>query len=504
MKKKLFLFSIFLSLLTYSQVTVGIKDLKVNNTAQSIGVPIKFGTSSYVHVNFTVTLSKSGSFSIGNCYLYVRVQNNAGVQYDLITPIDVPSGTFQTSAASVIDKDIPASNINYGTGNYLSVRLVQQQSPGTVWYSPNIELIKSPTFSISPTSFSVPCNSTSPVTFICNSNNNIGTFSYKWQVGNGWSYNGSPVTGIITTTTNSIVLKPTSASVLPSSVYVSPVWNGQDQSFLGCAITRQVIDKNAIISGNSIICNLGSANNYSVNLNSIGNTFNWTISDTSIAQISSTNDSSVNVIASKQGSFTLTSVISNSCNQSLMISKKIYVGKPKFHAEPSPNNTNYVTFNLVSDIPDVSLAEQGLLPSQVVWKRLDTGSTKTGFSYFQIGPGYDWSSDVEITGTNSCGQYVTNVTITPPPPPPCPGFKVGKTNQYAYRIIEDPCLGANTYKGTLTSKIENVEIIITDSNGNIILETKELNFDLNKKLPGVYYLKIMKAKKLIYSQKLLR
>ena len=104
MKKKLFLFSIFLSLLTYSQVTVGIKDLKVNNTAQSIGVPIKFGTSSYVHVNFTVTLSKSGSFSIGNCYLYVRVQNNAGVQYDLITPIDVPSGTFQTSAASVIDK----------------------------------------------------------------------------------------------------------------------------------------------------------------------------------------------------------------------------------------------------------------------------------------------------------------------------------------------------------------------------------------------------------------
>lgn len=56
---------IFTTLIAKSQLlTVGIKELKVNNINQPISNPINLGTSSTANAKFTVTLTKPTSISL--------------------------------------------------------------------------------------------------------------------------------------------------------------------------------------------------------------------------------------------------------------------------------------------------------------------------------------------------------------------------------------------------------------------------------------------------------
>ncbi len=327
--KQIFLFLFCLiSFLGKSQMTVGIKDLKVNNNEQSINSPINLWTNSSANVKFTITYSKSSTYVVGNCTVFVRSYNSNGQYTDLITPINTYFPDSETSFATAIDKDIYANNITFNPGNYLVVEVVR--SGGGGWSSPKVNIVKTPTFTLNPVNLGIPCGSTNPVTFTCNSNTEIGSFSYKWNVGNGWSKDGNPVSGTIITTASTLTLTPTDANVLPSGVSVEITWNSLYSSNRYCEVKRQAFDSSnslQITGSNTTVCTFPTALSYSVN-SAAGDSVLWTTSDSSIGELQNSTGSSVSVLIKRQGEITLTAVVTNSCGQNKTVLRKIWAGAP--------------------------------------------------------------------------------------------------------------------------------------------------------------------------------
>ena len=187
--------------------------------------------------------------------------------------------------------------------------------------------------------------------------------------------------------------------------------------------------------------------------------------------------------------------------------------------DPDPNNTNYVTFYAVgssngASINNPMLTEEGLTPTSIVWKRLDNGTTKTGYSYFATFPNYNSSFDVEVKATNSCGTFTTYATIAPPPPPLCDTYSVTKVSGSAstYKII-DPCsssmVNAKSASNSIVSKsssdkLSGLNTTVSNAMGKIVISTNQLEFNIDNQLPGVYYLRIIKNGKVVHTQNLLK
>ncbi len=328
MKQFFFLLLCLISFFGKSQMTIGIKDLKVNNNGQSINSPINLWTNNSANVKFTITYSKSSTYVVGNCTVFVRSYNSNGQYTDLITPIYTYFADSGTSFATAIDTDIYANNITFNSGNYLSVEVVS--NGGGAWYSSKINIVKTPTIMLSPTSVTIPCGSTNPVTFSCNANTDIGAFSYKWNVGSGWSKDGNPVSGTITTTASTLTLTPTSATVLPSGVSVDITWNTAYSFTRYCEVKRQAFDNSNLLQitgSNTTVCTFPSALSYSVN-SAAGDSVSWTTSDSSIGELQNSTGSSVSILMKRQGEITLTAVVTNSCGQNKTVSRKIWAGTP--------------------------------------------------------------------------------------------------------------------------------------------------------------------------------
>ncbi|WP_294296144.1 T9SS type A sorting domain-containing protein [uncultured Chryseobacterium sp.] len=328
MKQTFLLLFGFITLLVKSQMTVGFKDFKVNGNEQSINSPINLWTNSSANVKFTITYSKSSTYVVGNCTVFVRSYNSNGQYTDLITPINTYFADSVTSFATAIDTDIYANNITFNSGNYLVVEVVR--SGGGGWSSPKVDIVKTPTFTLNPVSVAIPCGSANPVTFTCNSNTEIGAFSYKWNVGTGWSRDGNPVSGSITTNTNSLTLTPTNPTVLPSGVSVDVTWNSNYSFTRYCEVKRQAFDNsNSLqITGSDItVCTFPTTLSYNINAAN-GDSVSWTSSDSTIGELQNTSGTSVNVIIKRQGEITLTAVVTNSCGQNKTVSRKIWAGTP--------------------------------------------------------------------------------------------------------------------------------------------------------------------------------
>lgn len=191
------------------------------------------------------------------------------------------------------------------------------------------------------------------------------------------------------------------------------------------------------------------------------------------------------------------------------VTKNIWIGKPNVYIEPDENNTNYAIFYVKSSDLYATLADQGVTATDVIWKRLDNGATRTGFSYFANGPGYNWSFDVEVKAKNICGEYITNGTITPPPPPSCDNYRIAKTNnnnEYTVARIIDPTCPQTRFRTTSTSKkeIETYQITVANSLGNIVISKNGNTFDLNNFPTGSYFVKVIKENKIVVSQTLIK
>ncbi|WP_336687917.1 hypothetical protein [Chryseobacterium bernardetii] len=502
--KKILLFCILLltSIANAQVLSMNIDNLAVNNQSTSVTTPIKMDDMGSVNLKFNVIFSAITGLKAGPYWFEIRLYKGNG-NYKVLKDI-----TYSNILDGFIsfDVNVDSFDLNYSYKNYL-VAFLKSQPYGQEWYSNTIIFHKKPTFSLSPQKTYIDCSSPSPVTFSCTSNTNEGSFSYNWNIGAGWNLNGVPTLGNIVAG-STLTLTPTTPGVLPGQVKVTPVWEGVSQGTLSASTAFSGINPSIAITGSTNVCSFPSNVTYTINSPTITNT-TWGSSDPSIAEIISSSATSTNLSIKKQGLFTLTATVSNSCGQTKTLSKKIYVGTPSYTFKTDPNNTNYVTYYAISNNPDISLEDQGINPNNFIWKKLDDGSTQTGFSYSANGFGYDWSFLVETSAITDCGIIKNLVTIQPPAPRTCDRYSIAKSgnSEFIYYIEIDPCgpppAAANRIAPS-SKKTENLKLIVVDARGITIINTNSLSFDLTQQLPGTYYATIIKDGKIVHKQTLLK
>lgn len=257
------------------------------------------------------------------------------------------------------------------------------------------------------------------------------------------------------------------------------------------------------ISGNTNFC---TSSNYSIP--SGADFYNWSISGGSGVVLMGNGTPSVTLTntSNYNGSIVLSVTVGDNagkCGQKTL-TKKIWIGTPKFQIKPDDNNTNYVIFYAVSNDSSLTLEEQGVTPENVIWRRLDNGQTRTGYSYFAIGSGYNWSFDVEVKATNSCGTTTKYATISPPPRN-CDNYKLVKTqssdNYTILKSVDPDC----PFDPNNPNKQNNqYQITVANSMGVIIISKTGDTFDLQSFPAGMYVVHISKDNETIINQTLVK
>lgn len=274
MKKTIQILSLLYSLIAFSQVTVQINNVKVDN--QTINQSIDLQSSNSRYVTFSVTLTKPSNLTIGPCKLWIRSNNGSGNLKTYIIPQIQTSG-FTVSTTLNYGYDFLYSDFNFN-GGFLFAELVQDNQPGTKWSSNTIPVIKAPKYTLTtnPTSNSIQCGSNIPITFTITSNA-TGNL-YEWNVGQGWIYNGAYTPTQITNSNGNLVLTPFSFPL--GSVSVTPRLNNIIQPVQQFPITLAPFTSSATILGATGICS--GTFTYSLSGVLAGQTISWSLSNPNI------------------------------------------------------------------------------------------------------------------------------------------------------------------------------------------------------------------------------
>lgn len=275
----------------------------------------------------------------------------------------------------------------------------------------------------------------------------------------------------------------------------------------------------ANFSGANTIC-LNSTSTYSFSdICKLPGTPTWTVS--SNLQITSSNATGLVVKGLSNGEGTITATFSN--GQTL--TKKIWVGSPVVSSVDMTNSDGGLSFcvnikgadrakyTINTNTPDVLQYKYRVYlgTSQIM---INDNALKTGYIY---GFNTVGTYRVEFSVRNTCGWSdwkavnvrVQNCTTDPikrtasSKEPEISLLdnsditvaKSGKTPQ-SYKVI---------YSGNdlLSSQADKISILVTDIHGTTIINTSKLEFNLDGKLPGTYYLKIIRNDKMIYTKTLI-
>ncbi|MBN8641876.1 MAG: T9SS type A sorting domain-containing protein [Flavobacteriales bacterium] len=360
-----------------------------------------------------------------------------------------------------------------------------------------------PVFNINPTQQSISCNNTSSKTFsVVNVNNTTGTISYNWNVGTGWSRNGSPVSGTLSLPNNSITLTPTSPTILPSSVSVTPILNSVAQPTKTCSVTRASFTSSAMINGLTSICSGSSV--YTIS-GAGTNSVTWSSSNTAIATISNANSTSVTLTKVGNGSVNLIATLTNACNQTVPIIKTVNFGTPTLTGLVSGptcvgfGQTVTYTFNGSSNFGgnsyqwsvDAPIDDSSSFssPNNCSWKYLGTqGSSQYVFKTGCI----PTIAVVRVKINTTCGSSnyaYLYVTVN----------ETGNCNNKISNIIQDDGNYASYYideenNNEIVEKVsdDNTKYFarIYDFNGNKVKEFISNDYDLSNLKSGIYILKL--------------
>lgn len=377
------------------------------------------------------------------------------------------------------------------TGGNILVRPINGECTPVSIFKGNISSIPisrpNPAFTITPSTLSFVCGTPQTKTFTVSTSNTLSCpISYTWNLGvnNGWLYLGNPAPASFSTVLNSITLTSANGNVLPASVNVVPVLNGNNLPQISCLTSFTPFTSTATISGITSFCANQSSSTYTINAGA-GNTVTWSTSNSGVATISNPTNSQVTVTSQNQGLFYVNATITNPCGQTVVkASSPITVGTPMAlingnHYCPSesapcvlnatPNN-NYLQFTLSASLGSYT-------PSNADWQWekvsgnfffLDNG-TYTGTSHNGN------QADIYLTGANptdnplklrcrvknDCGWGAwrnaewNDGTTSPPPPPTVP--------EKYYKIAPNPTGG---YAANIS--LLNPSIIPTTTNPIII------------------------------------
>ena len=289
------------------------------------------------------------------------------------------------------------------------------------------------------------------------------------------------------------------------------IFNARNGNWLAAELTSTSFTTNCTfmcsgvqISGSSPIC--GTSANYSVPAGA--ESYNWSIVGGN-GQITLSENGTPNITltlnGTYNGSITLSVTFGDTSGKCglLTLTKTIWIGSPIFHIEPDASNSNnYVIFNAIPDPSTISFEQMGVADTNIVWKRLDNGQTRTGASYSAHAPGQNWSFDVEVKATNSCGTFKTYATITPPPAMPCETFVLAQTNQNNnYTILKSVDPECPIINGKTT---ETYQIKVANSMGVIIVSKTGVSFDLSTYPTGMYVVNIQKNNQTIINQTIIK
>ena len=278
----------------------------------------------------------------------------------------------------------------------------------------------------------------------------------------------------------------------------------------------------ANFSGANTIC-LNSTSTYSFSdICKLPGTPTWSVS--SNLQITSSNATGLVVKGLSNGEGTITATFSN--GQTL--TKKIWVGSPVVSSVDMTNSDGGLSFcvnikgadrakyTINTNTPDVLQYKYRVkLSTSSSYIETNENASKTGYIYgfdtvgtyrveFSVRNICGWSDwkgvNVRVQNCTTGGSTKRTASSKEPETPLLDNSditvaKSGKTPQ-SYKVI---------YSGDdlLSSQADKISILVTDIHGVTIVNTSKLEFNLDGKLPGTYYLKIIRNDKMIYTKTLI-
>lgn len=387
-------------------MTVSIENIKANNVTVPNGSPIDMGTNSSIYVTFRVDLTKPANYSIGPAKVFIDVYDSSGNRTEhYIT--NVPESAFPTSASNNYGFDILDSEIDFGNGNYLIATLKQDNQPGAEWDSQQIPIVKTPVFQLTPNPLNLNCGDLSPQTFTVTNSSNLSFVTYQWNIGNGWSDNVD--------NGNSITLTPTSGTILPSNISVTPIHNGQNLLTLTCNVNRASFSTSATIVGSNVLCATGI---YTMSNLPSGVSIQSVISsNNNVATATLGSNGQITMTKVSNGTVTLSVFLQNDCSQTTTITKSIQVGE----------NANVDISGLANGINAGGTVSLSLINSNGCGEITFT-SASSGLTFNYVGPNYAvLSSSSSNSGTGWIYVSITGGTsiykefpINSNPPPVLP------------------------------------------------------------------------------------
>lgn len=191
------------------------------------------------------------------------------------------------------------------------------------------ELPPAASFSISPSSTSITCGATTPISFTINNiNSTPGITGYSWNLGatpNGWLYNGNPAPSIIpmpSSNLSPLLLTPDCGKKL-SNVSATITANGNTYNTTNSA-SISISQPTYNITGTFSLCS--GSTNYTLNGAVCNSTVLWTAPPSNLGTLSSLNTSQTTLTyGGTSGSFNLTANV-NSCGVSASVTLPVHVG----------------------------------------------------------------------------------------------------------------------------------------------------------------------------------
>jgi hypothetical protein len=330
-----FLFSLSLS----AQVSISFQNVEYTNNGEpkrSGGIcgtiDLRSSTSTLIEMNVNILTVRS-VINNTDSELYVYSQKSP-----LATRIqrhlqNIPSSNFAgvgSSTTSIswsrpISFFINAADYNQTGGTLFLIF----KSPGGLEYRfpCTIPIIKapSPSFTLAPTTVGLACGDTASRIFTVTAANippGVAP-SYSWSAP-GWIQVGP--------TTNSATFQPSSGSILPGPISVTPSINSVAQPTMTRTVTRVPFTSTAAISGADAICTIGASAIYTINAGS-GNSVIWSSSNTAIATLSNATNSQVTITRQAPGEFILNATITNQCYETVIVPPRTINGSiPQFNS----------------------------------------------------------------------------------------------------------------------------------------------------------------------------